>query len=96
MEEDHSNDSLAIARLRRILELRGCQGNPNGEGADHSTRSNQEQWTTAESVNHAGPEPRLKHVDHQNESVEHVLVVCAVDANVQQDVVEVVCRQTGA
>ena len=96
MEENHGDDTLSKSHLLWILELRGGQGNPDGERAAHSAGGDQEERTTAKTVDHHGPEPSLKHVDHEDESVELVLVVRAVDADVFQDVVQVVCRQTGA
>jgi hypothetical protein len=95
VEEDHGDDTLAESGGLRVCDLLGGQGDPDGERAAHSAGGNQEQWATTDSVNHPSPEPSLKHVAHQDESVEHVLVVGAVDAEVFQDVVEVVCRQAG-
>lgn len=96
MEENHGNDTLSKSKLLRMVELGGGQGNPDGECAAHAAGGNQEKWTTAKTVDHQSPEPSLKHVNHQDKSVEHVLVVWAVDAQIFQDVVQVVCSQTGA
>ena len=82
VEENHGDDTLSVSRLRRMLELGGGQGNPDGERAGHPAGGDQEERTTAKTVDHAGPEPGLKHVDHEDESVEHVLVVRAVDTDV--------------
>lgn len=96
VEENHGNDTLSVARLFRMLELCGGQGNPYSECAAHSAGGDQEQRTTAATVNHESPEPSFKHVNHEDESVEHILVVRAVDTESLQDVVQVVCCQTGA
>ena len=95
VEEDHGDDTLAESELIRVRDLLGGQGDPDGERAAHSAGGDQEQGTTTDSVDHPSPEPSLKHVAHQDETVEHVLVMGAVDTKVLQDVVEVVCRQAG-
>ena len=95
MEENHGDDALSKSLLAR-LNLFGCQSDPNGECAAHAAGSDQEKRTTTDAVDHHGPEPSLKHVDHQDESVELVLIFWVVDPDVHQDVVKVVCRQTGA
>ena len=70
MEEDHGNDTLAIAQVAGILRTTSGQSNPGGEGAAHSTTRNQEKWTTTKAIHHTSPEPGLEHVGHQNEGVE--------------------------
>lgn len=96
VEENHGDDSLSIPSLVRMLELSGGQGNPDSERAAHSARGDQEERATATTVDHASPEPSLKHIDHQDESVEHILVIGAVDSECLQDIVQVVRRQAGA
>ncbi len=86
VEENHGNYTLSITRLLGP-ELCGSQGNPNCERAAHSTGGNQKERTASETIDHTSPEPSLKHVDHQNKSVELVLVLGASDTDVQQNVV---------
>lgn len=64
MEENHGDDTLSKSHLLRIHELGGGQGDPDGERAAHSAGGDQEERTTAKTVDHASPKPSLKHVDH--------------------------------
>ena len=75
VEEDHRDDTLAPGLVVLVRKLLGGQGDPDGEGAAHAGRRDQEKWTTTEAVNHQSPEPSLEHIDHEDEAVEHVLVV---------------------
>jgi len=86
MEENHGNDTLSESQLVGVLELGGRQGDPDGESAAHPAGGDQKEWTTTKTVDHQGPKPSLKHVHHQDEAIEHVLVVRAGDAKVFQDV----------
>lgn len=87
VEEDHSDDTLAKSSLFRMHELLSSQSNPDSERAAHSTGSDQEQWSTTDTINHQGPKPCFKHVDHEDETVESVLVPWICDANTFQNVV---------
>ena len=82
VEEDHGDDTLPESKFARMVDLFRGQGDPDGERAAHAAGGDQEERTTAHAVDHHGPEPSLKHVDHENEAVEHVLVVRAGDAEV--------------
>ena len=95
VEEDHGDDTLPKTDITG-LQVLGSQGNPDGERAAHTTRSNQEEWTTADAVNHERPEPSLNHVNHENKTVELVLVLGIRFPNGIKDVVEVIGRQTRA
>lgn len=96
MEEDHGDDTFTKSQLVRMHKLRSGQCNPYCECAAHPARSDQEQRTTAKTIDHASPEPSFNHIYHQDEAVELVLIIRAVDAKIFQDVVQVVCRQAGA
>ena len=95
VEENHGDDTLPETDITSLQVLSG-QGNPDGESAAHATRSNQEEWTTADAVDHERPEPSLNHVDHENETVELVLVVGTRFPNGIKNVVEVIGSQTRA
>ena len=95
MEEDHGDDAFSETDITS-LQVLGSQGNPDGESAAHATRSNQEEWTTTNAVDHERPEPSLDHVDHENETVELVLVIGTRVPNGIKDVVEVIGSQTRA
>lgn len=95
VEEDHGDDTLSETDITG-LQVLGSQGNPDGESAAHATRSNQEEWTTADAVDHERPEPSLNHVDHKNETIELVLVLGVRLPNGVEDVVEVIGSQTCA
>lgn len=95
VEKNNGDDTLSKGDFMR-LQVLGGQGDPDGKCAAHSTGSNQEQPTPAETIDHVTPKPSLKHVAHQNKSVEHVLVVRAGNAKVLKNVVQVVRGQTGA
>jgi hypothetical protein len=95
VEEDHSDNTLPETDLLSP-DLRGGQGNPNGEGKIHAAGGNQEEFATSKAINHRGPEPSFEHIAHQDEAVQHVLVIRAVNADVLEDVVQVVRRETSA
>lgn len=90
VEEDHRNDSLAESKVLWILDRGGSQRDPNGKGTTHATCCRKKQRPATESVNHAGPEPGFEHVAHEDEAIQHVLVVRGVDADVVEDVVQIV------
>ena len=95
VEENHGDDTLSEAGITG-LQVLGGQGNPNGESATHATCSNQEEWTTSDAVDHERPEPSLNHVDHENETIELVVVVGRRFPYGVKDVEEVIGSQTCA
>lgn len=92
MEEDHNNDTFA-STSRASLILNCSQGNPHRKGAAHSSIAGKEEWSTSEAVNKKSEDTSFDPVGDADDPVQSVLELRVRDANLGQDLSEVVASQ---
>jgi len=93
VEEDDADHAPPDTGAASPLLL-GSQGDPCCEGAGHAAARNEEQWTSAASIDEKREDRSFQPVRHADDSVELVLEVRIRDSNIRKNFAEVVARET--